>query len=213
MRLAEQWTEIRPKLGLDWAGAQLTLTADASQCDRAALVLGPAAPRREGNRFHLQVTRGGEQLGTTPTLLERMLARLDREGIRGTLELDEPDDASGAAVTGPSLAAEWELLERRLPDDWSHLYGEVELDSSDFVERAALLMSPMNPARFGDATALRFRCAHRIGYGVSAGMAGRCLARLDAEGITGRVRVLRVVSEDRPIGTQGPVWRMAGRSV
>ena len=213
MRLAEQWEEIRPRLGLDWATARLTLTADATQCDRAALILGPAAPGRDENRFHLAVTRGGEQLGTTPTLLQRMLARLDQEGVRGTLELAGADSGPDAAVARPSLAAEWRQLEARLPDDWSHLYGEVELDSSDFLERAALLMSPMNPSRFGAATTLRFRCARSVGYGVSAEMAGRCLARLDEEGITGRVRVVRVVSEDRPVGTQGPVWRVAGRSV
>ena len=213
MRLREQWEEIRPKLGFDWASVRLTLTADATQCDRAALVLGPAVPEREGNRFRLHVARGGEQLGTTPTLLERMLARLDRQGIRGALELDESAGGRDGAIGRPSLAAEWELIERRLPGDWSHLYGEVELGSSDFLERAALLMSPMNPSRFGDASALRFRCARRVGYGVSVEMTRRCLARLDAERITGRVQVLRVVSENRPVGTQGPVWRVSGRSV
>src|SRR5919199_711019 len=126
MRLAEQWEEIRPRLGLDWATARLTLTADAAQCDRAALILGPAAPGRDENRFHLAVTRGGEQLGTTPTLLQRMLARLDQEGVRGTLELAGADSGPDAAVARPSLAAEWNQLAARLPDDWSHLYGEVE---------------------------------------------------------------------------------------
>ena len=53
-------------------------------------------------------------------------------------------------------------------------------------------------------TALRFRVARELGYGVSAGMARRCLERLDGEGITGTLTVLRVVSDDHPAATQGP---------
>ena len=88
------------------------------------------------------------------------------------------------------------------------------LDSSDYLERAALLLAPANPLR-PDArpTVLWFRAARTLGYGVSAGMARRCLERLDAEGITGRVSVLRVVAEDRPVGTQGPVWRIGGKAL
>jgi len=44
-------------------------------------------------------------------------------------------------------------------------------------------------------------------------MVRRCLERMDAEGITGRVRVLRALSETENVATQGTVWRVAGRSV
>ena len=44
-------------------------------------------------------------------------------------------------------------------------------------------------------------------------MARRALERLDDEGLSGRVRVLRVLSDTNPVSTQGPVWRVDGRSV
>jgi hypothetical protein len=112
-----------------------------------------------------------------------------------------------------SLAAAWRALLATFPPDWSHAYAQVELDSSDYLERAALLLAPANPLRMNGLTDLRFRVARAVGYGISAGMATRCLERLDEEGITGRVSVLRVVAEDRPVGTQGPVWRIGGRSL
>ncbi len=100
-----------------------------------------------------------------------------------------------------------------MPGDWSDLYGEVELDSSDYLDRAALLLAPVNPARDGNRVAFRFRAARRFGYGVSPEMARRCLERLDAEGTRGTVRVLRALSDTRPVQTQGPVWYVGGKSV
>jgi hypothetical protein len=44
-------------------------------------------------------------------------------------------------------------------------------------------------------------------------MVRRCLERLDAEQIRGDVAILRVLSESRHVATQGPVWRVGGRSV
>jgi hypothetical protein len=100
-----------------------------------------------------------------------------------------------------------------LPDDWSDIYAEVELASTDYLERAALLMAPLNPARYGGKPGFRFRCARRFGYGASPQMVRRCLERLDEEGIRGNVRVLRVLSDTEPVYTQGPVWYVGGRSV
>ena len=100
-----------------------------------------------------------------------------------------------------------------LPDDWSDLYAEIELSSSDYLERAALLMAPANPARYGGTPGFRFRVARRFGYGASVEMTRRCLQRLDEEGIRGAVRILRVLSDTRPVQTQGPVWYVGGKSV
>jgi hypothetical protein len=55
-------------------------------------------------------------------------------------------------------------------------------------------------------TGFRFRCANQQGYGASAGMVGRCLARLDEAEITGRVRITRVLSDVQPLGTQGATF-------
>ena len=63
------------------------------------------------------------------------------------------------------------------------------------------------------ARLLRFRCAHHFGYGVSPEMAARCLERCDQDGITGEVEILHALSDTYPVGTQGPVWLIGGRSV
>jgi hypothetical protein len=36
---------------------------------------------------------------------------------------------------------------------------------------------------------------------------------MDEEGIRGGLELLRVLSETRHVATQGPVWRVGGRSV
>ena len=85
--------------------------------------------------------------------------------------------------------------------------------SSDYLERAALLMAPLNPSRYGGKPGFRFRVARRFGYGASTEMARRCFERLDEEGIRGAVRVLRALSDTHPVQTQGPVWYVGGRTV
>jgi hypothetical protein len=44
-------------------------------------------------------------------------------------------------------------------------------------------------------------------------MARRCFERMDADEITGRISVLEGLSDTQNAATQGPVWRVAGRSV
>jgi hypothetical protein len=76
-----------------------------------------------------------------------------------------------------------------------------------------LLLSPVNPARYGGKTALRFRVASRFGYGASPGMVRRCLQRMDEEGLKGELQILRVLSDTDPVATQGPVWYVEGKAV
>jgi hypothetical protein len=44
-------------------------------------------------------------------------------------------------------------------------------------------------------------------------MMARCLERLDEVGMPGRLTILHVLSDTHNVATQGPVWRVAGRSV
>lgn len=213
MRLAEQWSEVLAELPQGWRGASLALSVDGPAADRAAMILGPAAPGRRESEFRIHVVREAEPAGTSAALLRRVLLRLDEEGIAGRLSLAAPADAAedGAEAPAPaSLAAQWVGLLAALPPDWSHLRGEVAVDSSDYVDRGALLMAPMNPSLRGGPTTFWFRAARTVGYGVSAEMARRCFERLDRERITGRVAILQVVSDARPVATQGPVWRQGG---
>jgi hypothetical protein len=209
MRLAEQWDEIRGGLPDNWTAVRLALTvSDEEQADRAALVLAPLAPGRTGWAFRLVASRRRDP--------RRMLWRLDEEGVRGRLDLVEaerPGETSPVPARTTTLATQWDELIGRLPPDWSDLYAQIELESSDFLERGALLLAPVNPARRGGRASFRFRCARTAGYGVAAAMARRCLERLDAERITGSVRALRVLSNTRHAATQGPVWYVGGKPV
>ena len=142
------------------------------------------------------------------------MLRLDRQGIGGTLELAGVTEAEAAPESEPeSLVAAWDAEVATLPDDWSDMYAEIVLRSSDHLERAALLIAPMNPTRPGKTLALRFRVARRFGYGISPAMARRCLERLDEEGISGELHILGVLCDTHPVATQGPVLRVGGKAV
>jgi hypothetical protein len=213
MRLVEQWRRIEQALPADWADARLELTiADDERGDRAAALLGPLMPGRFGKRIRFYAARRGA--GPGPESVRRLLALLDEEGIDGRLELLASGQASEAPPTHcATLLASWGAALASLPEDWSDLYCEVELTSSDHLDRAALLMAPLNPARFGGTPGFRFRVARRFGYGASVEMARRCLQRLDEEGIPGELRVLRALSDTQPVATQGPVWYVGGKAV
>ena len=215
MKLVQQWAQIERDLPEDWGDARLLLTvADEGKCDRAAGLLAPINPGRGGKQLRFYTARRGA--GHRPDLVRRLLSRLDSERIEGDLELvssGKPEEAAPQGPVRPTLAATWDAAVAGLPTDWSDAYAEVELRSSDHLERAALLLSPVNPSRFGGKPGFRFRTARRFGYGVSPEMARRCFERLDAERIRGTVRILRALSDTRPAATQGPVWYVGGKAV
>jgi hypothetical protein len=213
VRLVEQFNAIERELPERWGTARLRLTvADDGRCDRAAALLGPANPGRLGKRIRFTASRRGGGIGVDG--IRRLLRRLDDDGIDGELELVGAEEAPAAELrTTHTLAGAWRRAVATLPPDWSDVYAEVRLDSTDFLERAALNLSPLNPARYGGPTGFRFRCARRFGYGAAPEMVARCFERCDEEGITGDIEILRALSDTSPVGTQGPVWYVGGRSV
>jgi hypothetical protein len=216
MRLVEQWREIARNLPAGWTEARLTLElADERQAERAGGLLAPLNARRRGTTIRFSCTRGGA--GPPPQLVTVLLRRLDTEGVRGIqgkLDLVRAEAPEAQpAISRATLAGTWDAEVDALPPDWSDLYAEVELVSSDWLQPAALLMAPLNPARHGARPALRFRVARQFGYGASPGMTRRCLERLDDESIRGEVRILHALSDTQPVATQGPVWNLEGRSV
>lgn len=213
MSFVSQWNAIAGELPADWSDAQLLATIESdAEVDRAAALLGPASPGRSGRQLRLFCVRRGAGLG--PEALARALGRLDRERVWGRLELVGNETAETAPETEPKkLAAEWDEALATLPPDWSDMHAELELTSSDHLDRTALLTSPMNPSRFAEKPGFRFRVARRSGYGVSPTMARRCLERMDEENIPGDFRVLRVLSDTDNVQTQGPVWRVEGAAV
>ncbi len=212
--LVDQWRAIEQGLPEGWGEARVRLTVqDEAEAARAAGLLGPANPARHGKVIWFYVSRVGG--GAVPDLVVRLLGRLDGEGIEGALELVEVTEEAAQAPTRrrPTLAEQWDSLLVELPADWSDLWAEVELTSSDYLEPGALLLAPVNPSRAGKRLAFRFRVARQFGYGASAEMTRRCLERLDQEAITGAVGILRALSDTKPVATQGPVWYVGGKAV
>ena len=221
MLAADQWTAIEEGLGAAWDTASLSFFAEEARAvPESAAVLAPLGPGRVGSELRFEVAR----LGGGPQKLRNLLGRLDEKRIWGTLTLVEALQApapapraetdSAAAVAGVmGLAEAWDREVAKLAPGWRDLLCELELDSSDYVPRAALLGAPLNPTRRTDALALRFRVSDGGGYGTSPGMTRRCLERMDAEGITGRVTVLHGLADTDRAATQGPVWRIGGKSV
>jgi hypothetical protein len=211
--LVEQWRLIERGLPEQWWEARLVLTLrDDKDSARAAAVLAPAGSGRSGKTLRFSVVRGGGGVG--PEGIRRLLRRLDSERIEGELSLVETEERAPAVEARRSpLAAAWEAEVSKLPEDWSDAYVQLDFVSSDQLERAALLLAPLNPSRHDDSPSFRFRAARVFGYGASPGMVRRCLERLDGEGIRGTIRILRVLSDTDPVATQGPVWYVGGRAV
>jgi hypothetical protein len=213
MGLVEQWRRIWAELPAEWADARIALTVpNASQRSRAAALLGPAGPGIVGDELRLTVSRSGGGIGADQ--LTKLLGKIDEAEIRGTLRLVEAGErAPHAEGPSPGHADTWAQAVAALPPDWSDLYCELELASSDHLQRGALLIAPVNPARVPGRSAFRFRVAHTFGYGASPQMTARCLERLDQEGIPGRLTILHALSDTHNVDTQGPVWRVGGKAV
>jgi hypothetical protein len=211
VRLVERWNSVESDLDPRWTVAALSLTInDEAVRSRAAALLGPAGPGVAGKEIRFDVSTRGTGIG--PEGVRRLLRRIDEAGIVGRLELV----SSEGARTEPeqpehSLAATWQEATTALPADWSDVLCELELESSADVDRAAVLCAPLNPSRSPARSGFRFRSSSERGYGASAGMVGRCLARLDEAGIRGRVRLTRVLSDVHPVGTQGATFLVGRR--
>jgi hypothetical protein len=211
MSVAQQWEAIGSNLPDGWARAELRLELrDRDAADGAAAMLGPAGPYRSAPTVLLfTVARDGT--ASSPDNIVRLLRRVPV----GTLSLSGSQAAQKITQTREwtSLTASWDAAVAGLPADWSDLYAELELTSSDFIEPASVLCIQCNPRRDGRRPALRFRCARVSGYGVSPKMARRCLERCDAADIRGTVSILRVLSGSRHVATQGPVWLAGGKTI
>ena len=211
MSVAQQWSAIGSNLPESWQRASLRLELrDRDAADDAAAMLGPAGPyRAEPTVLLFTVARDGS--APSPDNIVRLLRRVPT----GTLTLSGSQAAPQTTATRPvtGLTDAWDTALASLPPDWSDLYAEFQLVSTDYIERAAVLCVQMNPRRDGDRAVLRFRSARQTGYGVAPQMARRCFERCDAEGIHGTVTVLRVLSDTRHVGTQGPVWLSSGQTL
>jgi hypothetical protein len=214
--LVDRWNHVENGLEPGWTEATLSLEIhDADARSRAAALLGPAGPGFSGNTVRFIVSTRGQGIG--PDGARRLLSRIDGEGIPGRLELVTTTTAPAmpaateAATARRTLSAAWDAALEMVPGDWSDLLVELDLDSSGDVDRGAVLCAPLNPIQSTTGPGFRFRCASHRGYGASAGMVSTCLGRLDGDGISGRVRIARVLSDVHPVGTQGAVFSIGRR--
>ncbi len=216
MALVSDWEQAEAGLPVGWADARVLLKLEEpGQIERVTVLLAPLQPLRAGeDTVAIRIARHGG--GPGAEALRRALARLDRERLHGVISLDavESEPVAAARTPAPTLPESWDAALAQLPADWSDLLGAIELDSSDYLDRGAVHLAPLNTRRVGEGgLQLQFRSARRFGYGASAGMVRRCLERCDAVGIHGRVTVLRALSDSQPVATQGPVWQIDGRIV
>ncbi len=214
MSLVGQWRALQSELPEGWTTAALRLDlTDRATAPEATALLGPAQPYRvEATVLRISVALDGSATG--PNGISRLLARLDEGRFAGKLQVM----SSRSAAARPerehtSLVESWDAAVAGLPADWSDLFCEFELLSTDYLDRAAVLCIQMNPRRDGDRAAMRFRAARVAGYGAAPGMVRRCFERCDGESIRGSVQVLRVLSDSHLAATQGPVWLLAGKTV
>jgi hypothetical protein len=212
--LVDLWKDLGSKLPQGWQSAEIRLdVSDPRTADMAAQLLGPLQPfRTEPTALRFRTARDGS--ATSPDGIQRLLRKLDERKIAATLSIvSSAAEAPRAEPVPVTLVASWQAELARLPSDWSDVFAEIELTSTDDIDRVALLCVPLNPRRDGNRAALRFRTAARFGYGASTSMVLRCFARCDEEAIPASVKVLRALSDTRTTGTQGPVWLVDGQTV
>ena len=220
MKLVDQWRTIEDDLPTGWEDVRLRLTTEQpGDLPRAAQVLSSINVGKVGTSLVFHVHRTGGSQG--PQAAKRLFERLDRErtwchleqsDVR-TAEIATAAPSAPAPSTTPSIAESWDTALAPLPGDWTDLLCELELDSSDDLDRAALLCAPLNPPRAAPRLVFTFRCSGRSGYGVSRSMARRCFERLDHDRITGSTRIVRVLSDTDNVDTQGPVWLVGGKTL
>ncbi|MFL5927004.1 MAG: hypothetical protein ACJ77E_08725 [Gaiellaceae bacterium] len=214
MSLVGEWRALQAGLPDGWVRASLQVEVrDPEAVPRVAALLGPAAPYRSAPAIlRFDTARDGSAQG--PDAITRLLRRVDDARVGAALIVLGSEKAAARSTREiSSLVVSWDAALAALPRDWSDLFGEIRLLSSDYVERAAVLCVQMNPRRVGNQAAFRFRSARRAGYGVAPEMARRCFERCEAEAIRGSVEVLRALSDTRLEATQGPVWILDGWTI
>jgi len=127
------------------------------------------------------------------------------------MEQDSAANGLSESRAGQTLVAAWDDLLINLSEDWSDLFVEVELSTAEPYHPVALIVSALNPERCDERSSFRFRVGRAFGYGAATSTVSRCLKQLDEHEVEGCLRLLDVLSQRRPFGTQGPVWRLEGR--
>jgi hypothetical protein len=96
-----------------------------------------------------------------------------------------------------ALAEDFQEVVESLPDDWTDLELDLRIaDEARYID-AAVIMAQVNAQPYSKADwHWRVLVAHEFGHAAAAETVTGCLAKLDAEGMAGELRV-RGVREGR----------------
>jgi hypothetical protein len=96
-----------------------------------------------------------------------------------------------------ALAEDFQEILDSLPEDWTDLELDLRIDDESRYVDAAVMLSQVNAQPYSKADwHWRLLVAHSFGHAAAAETVKGVLARLDAEGFTGQLR-LREVREGR----------------
>ncbi len=101
-----------------------------------------------------------------------------------------------------SLVEQWRAILDGLPEDWEAARLRLTLADRARAERAAALLGPANAGLY--ANFVTFQITRR-GGGTSPELARRLLARLDAERIEGRLKLVGADQSDEQAPARGPL--------
>ena len=92
-----------------------------------------------------------------------------------------------------SLAADFQQVLDAMPSDWTDLELDLRIDDESRYVDAAVALSQVNARPYSRADwDWRLIVAHSFGHAAAAETVHGVLAKLDAEGITGELRVAEV---------------------
>lgn len=96
-----------------------------------------------------------------------------------------------------ALAEDFQLILDAMPPDWTDLEVDLRIDDESRYVDAAVVLSQVNARPYSEADwDWSLPVAHSFGHAAAAETVGGVLAKLDAEGVSGEMR-LREVREGR----------------
>ena len=146
MSLVDDWRRVQEGLPDGWTSVSLVLEVGGTTTT--------APPRCSGRRS--RTARSRARSGSTPSTTGRARPRPRSSacsrastppGSPGRSARSRRSRRAAAATPAPeaTLAEAWAAELAKLPSDWSDVFGEVDLISSDYLEAAALQLVPINP--------------------------------------------------------------------
>src|ERR1700753_406688 len=102
--------------------------------------------------------------------------------------------AGGVALASMALADDFQLILDALPPDWTDLEVDLRIDDESAYVAPAVFVSQVNAQVYNRPTKRHWRLivAHSFGHAGAAETVRGVLAKLDAEQISGELRVAEV---------------------